>query len=87
MSNAYQAVYDAIQNENIGHYFAMIQEQMRIIFHEHATPAAIYRPTLSQDGNAWLAIYGDLPTGVVGTGSSPEEAMQDFNKAWFKSAA
>lgn len=87
MQDTYQAVFDAIRNENIGHYFAMVKEDIRIIFSEHATPAAIYRPTLSQDGNAWLAIYGDLPTGVVGTGNSPEEAMQDFNKQWFKSAA
>lgn len=87
MQDTYQAVFDAIRNENIGHYFAMAKEDIRIIFSEHATPAAIYRTTLSQDGNAWLAIYGDLPTGVVGTGDSPEEAMQDFNKQWFKSAA
>ena len=86
MSSTYQAIVDAIQRENIGHHFAMAKEDIRMIFSEHATPAAIYRPTLSQDGNAWLAIYGDLPTGVVGTGNSPEEAMQDFNKAWFKSA-
>ena len=87
MQNNYQAIFDAIANENIGHYFAMAKEDIRMIFSEHATPAAIYRPALSQDGNAWLAIYGDLPTGVVGTGSSPGEAMQDFNKVWFKSAA
>ncbi|MDK2579412.1 hypothetical protein [Citrobacter portucalensis] len=42
----------------------------------------MYRPTLTQDGDKWLAVYGDLPTGVVGIGSSPEEAMRDFNRAW-----
>ncbi|MCK7176008.1 hypothetical protein L8P05_18980 [Enterobacter cloacae] len=87
MQETYQAVFDAIRNENIGHHFAMAKEDIRMIFSEYATPAAIYRPTLSQDGNAWLAIYGDLPTGVVGAGSSPEEAMRAFNKEWFKSAA
>jgi predicted RNase H-like HicB family nuclease len=45
-------------------------------------PSVMYKPTLSQDGNKWLAIYGDLPTGVVGVGNSPEEAMRDFNRAW-----
>jgi hypothetical protein len=36
-----------------------------------------------QDGNAWLAIYGDLPSGVVGSGDSPELAMADFDRAWY----
>jgi len=45
-------------------------------------PHVLMRPTLIQYGNAWLAIYGDLPTGVVGTGSTPAEAMADFDAAW-----
>ncbi|MEG0694016.1 MAG: hypothetical protein RR444_13240 [Oscillospiraceae bacterium] len=45
-------------------------------------PSVLYKPRLTQDGDKWLAVYGDLPTGVVGVGSSPEEAMQAFNKAW-----
>ncbi|MQB37638.1 hypothetical protein DXT97_12630 [Agrobacterium tumefaciens] len=45
-------------------------------------PHVLMRPTLIQDGNAWLAIYGDLPTGVVGAGSTPAEAMADFDEAW-----
>jgi hypothetical protein len=49
-------------------------------------PHVLMRPSLIQDGNAWLAIYGDLPTGVVGTGSTPAEAMSDFDKAWDKPA-
>jgi hypothetical protein len=49
-------------------------------------PHVLMRPTLIQDGNAWLAIYGDLPTGVVGTGSTPAEAMADFDAAWTKPA-
>lgn len=49
-------------------------------------PHVLMRPTLVQDGNAWLAIYGDLPTGVVGTGSTPAEAMADFDAAWTRPA-
>lgn len=76
------AIVEAIRNENIGHYFAMAKEDIHIIFSEYARPSAVYRPTLAKDGNAWLAIYGDLPTGVVGVGSTPEEAMADFDKNW-----
>lgn len=49
-------------------------------------PHVLMRPTLIQDGNAWLAIYGDLPTGVVGTGETPAAAMADFDEAWNKKA-
>lgn len=49
-------------------------------------PHVLMRPTLIQDGNAWLAIYGDLPTGVVGTGKTPAEAMADFDAAWNRPA-
>lgn len=49
-------------------------------------PHVLMRPTLIQDGDAWLAIYGDLPTGVVGTGSTPQDAMYDFDQAWSRKA-
>ncbi|HBW7291453.1 hypothetical protein [Klebsiella pneumoniae] len=60
---------------NVASDFQITSECMR-------EPSVLYRPTLSQDGDKWLAIYGDLPTGVVGVGSTPEEAMREFNKAW-----
>lgn len=49
---------------------------------EARRPCVLHRPTLTLDGNAWLAILGDLPTGVVGCGDTPEEAMADFDKAF-----
>jgi len=46
-------------------------------------PSVLYRPTLSKDGNAWIALYGpDLATGVVGCGMTPAEAMDEFDLAW-----
>ena len=48
------------------------------------TPSAIFRPTLSIDGNQWCALYGeDLHDGVAGFGSSPAEAYADFDKSWY----
>lgn len=55
---------------------AFATEEMR------QAPHVLIRPCLIKDGNAWLAIYGDLPTGCVGTGSTPEEAMKAFDAAW-----
>lgn len=49
----------------------------------HESPSAIYRPTISMDGNKWCALYGDnLQDGVAGFGDSPAQAMADFDKHW-----
>ena len=70
------------QQMDISHLKAMIQGDAAAIGWEMQRPSVLFRPTLLQDGNAWLAIYGDLPTGCVGTGDSPAEAMAAFDKAW-----
>lgn len=96
----YDAVRSKISGGDIGRAFTDIardaldmswaRDQVRDEFMRTATegqrPSVLFRPTLSQDGNAWLAIYGDLPTGVVGTGSTPAEAMAAFDAAWHKPA-
>ncbi len=80
------AVESAMRNENFGHYFQMACNEMQQAASEYARPCAVFKPALSQDGNAWIAVLGDLPTGVVGCGKTPSEAMYDFDLAWFKSA-
>ena len=63
-------------------------ERMRILDNdkqrsfERSTPFMVYGATLVRDGNAYLALLGDLPTGVSGSGDTPAEAVADFNKAW-----
>jgi hypothetical protein len=48
-------------------------------------PSVIYRPKLSLDGNMWIALFGDnLQEGVVGIGTSPNEAMYQFDNAWYE---
>lgn len=71
---------------DFGHARAILQEQIYAVGQEMTRPSAIYRPELVQDGNAWLAMYGDLPSGCVGTGDTPEAAMRDFDATWFKPA-
>lgn len=60
-----------------------VKDEFLTVAYEMQRPCVVFKPTLSRDGNAWLAIYGDLPTGVVGVGPSPAEAMADFDRAWF----
>ncbi len=79
-----QAIESAMRDAQISFYF----DRMACVFEEYvseqARPCVVFKPELSQDGNAWLAIFGDLPTGVVGCGNSPAEAMYDFDKKWFE---
>lgn len=47
-------------------------------------PSVLYRPSLSIDGNQWCALYGEnLQDGVAGFGSSPANAMADFDRNWW----
>lgn len=82
-----QVVAD-IAREKLDISFAVdqIKQEFVIAAMSMAAPSAIYRPVLTQDGDRWLAIYGTLPTGVVGTGETPAKAMADFDVAWHKAA-
>lgn len=99
MSDSYQPIYDAVRSrigscdieraarEAFDASFAI--ERIRIAFEEAAqsmdTPAVLYRPRISIDGNKWCALYGDnVQDGVAGFGDSPHEAMHAFNIAWFQ---
>lgn len=80
----YQAVKDGIENSfcNVA-YLAV--EAIGILRNTYDRPSAVYRPTLSMDGNTWIAVYDDnLQTGCVGTGKSPDAAMWDYDRAWYK---
>ncbi len=76
------AVETAIRDLNLSHYAHMIQVAAEIVGSEAMRPSVLYRPIISQDGAAWLAILGDLSTGVVGCGDTPAEAMADFDRAF-----
>ena len=55
------------------------------VAHEQTRPSVLFRPTLTIDGDTWIALYGeDLQSGVAGCGKSPDAAMLDFDKAWIK---
>lgn len=79
-----RAISEAVgtQVQRLSYAIDIIQQDASAAAYQHARPSAVYRPALMQDGNAWLAIYGDLPTGVSGCGDSPESAMADFDKKW-----
>ena len=64
---------------------AAIMQEAQIAYGRMAEPSAIYKPSLHIDGNQWVALYGeDLQNGVAGFGDSPDLAMDDFNKNWYR---
>lgn len=67
----------------ICHSAAMIQESIRCLAEELMSPAVVFKPRLFRDGDQYCALLGDdLQSGVCGFGSSPADAMWDFNKSW-----
>lgn len=50
---------------------------------EQMRPCILFKPTLTQDGNMWCALYGEnLQEGVAGFGETPAKAMYAFDQAW-----
>lgn len=77
-----RAIRDAF---DISHTRAILQEQFVSAAFEMVRPSVLWRPAISQDGNKWCALYGeDLVNGVAGFGDTAEEAMREFDQAWFK---
>lgn len=57
--------------------------QVEAYFHELRRPSTMYRPTLTQDGDKFIALLGpNLQEGVVGVGETPQKAMLDFDRAF-----
>ena len=51
----------------------------KIISQEWTRPSVLFRPTLKKEVGEWQAIYG---VEIIGTGSSPDAAMKDFDENW-----
>jgi hypothetical protein len=63
--------------------FAAAAFAMENAAYEHKRPSAVFRPTLSADGDMWCALLGDdLQIGIAGFGKTPAEAMTAFDLAF-----
>ena len=54
-------------------------------YNSEATPFIVkdLRPRIYLDNGKWCALYGDDPqSGIFGSGATPEEAMQAFERDW-----
>ena len=83
-ANIGDAVESAMRSANISHYFEMMMRRGQETAASYDRPSAIYRPTLTVDGNQYCALYGaDLVDGVAGFGPSAADAMAAFDAAWY----
>lgn len=82
--NIEEAVRDAAMRAlDTGMLVPIAQEAIGILTHAYDRPSAVYRPTLSLDGNMYCALYGEnIMEGCAGFGATAEEAMWDFDKNW-----
>ena len=72
--------------------FGRIAEQLAQEIHnvsqEMQRPSVLLRPKLSLDGNAWCVLLGDnLMEGLAAFGKTPDEAMRNFDVAYYKQEA
>lgn len=87
MTDAYRAIYDAanLQMGGLSNIAPHIQQEICNVSNELTRPSAVYRPTISADGNMWCALLGeDLQSGVAGFGETPDKAMAAFDMEFWK---
>lgn len=85
MSEVLSDSYQSMAANAICHNALMALLSIQQAVFEYERPSVVFKPRLSQDGDSWLAVFGDnIATGVVGTGKSPAEAMYDFDQQWQK---
>lgn len=61
-----------------------IQQEACAAAYQWQRPSAVFRPTLSADGDQWSALLGEnLQEGVAGFGPTPEAAMAAFDAAFW----
>jgi hypothetical protein len=69
----------------IAHAASMTQASFQMMAAAYLDPHVRYKPKLIRDGDKWCALLGDnVQEGVAGFGTSPREAMYDFDKEWVK---
>ncbi len=83
--DAGQAIESALRSAGFDSAASRISDAFCQAASEMERPSVVYRPRLTKDGNAWIALYGEnLQEGVVGCGDTPAKAMYAFDEAWTK---
>ena len=84
---------DGMLNDNESAFVRMhMMESMQTVENEMTRPSVLFRPQVIADGDMWCAIYksvetDDLQTGVAAFGATPDEAVRNFDTAWWQEKA
>jgi len=75
-----------VMNDNDSSWVAArMQEAISVIENEYVRPSVVFRPSLAKVANRWRAHYGSMSkVNLHAFGSSPDEAMRNFDKLWTK---
>lgn len=69
------------------HAAQMAGYSIQVAYQDVYRPSVLYRPRLFLDGDKHCALYGDdIMSGCAGFGSTPDEAMADFDANWKRQA-
>jgi hypothetical protein len=72
----------------LSNYMQALVDVAREVQVEVTRPSVLFRPDLRLDGDQWSALLGEnLMEGVCGWGATPDEAMRDFDRAWYTQRA
>lgn len=75
---------DSYSQTKIMHAWVQVAQDIGVTMQR---PCVVFKPDLFQDGDKWIACKGpNIQVGVVGVGNSPDEAMKEFDKAWYAPA-
>lgn len=63
----------------------ILQQEFSIAAGEIGRPSAVFKPTLTRDGDQWCVLLGEnLQEGLSAFGDTVAEAMSNFDVAFFK---
>jgi len=74
----------AVNFVDISHHLEIVKQEFLNAAFEMQRPSVIFKPKISRDGDQWCVLLGDdLQIGVAGFGSTPDEAVRNFDKQWY----
>ena len=80
-----------VMNDNDSSWVAQrAQEMINRLESEYTRPSVMFKPRVFKSGPLWYAHYGganfsgEPESGVTAYGSTPDEAMRNFDKLWLE---
>lgn len=79
--------YEQVESSQRQHHEILLHQEKMCVAVESTeyNKFSILKPKLYMDGNEWCVLFGDnIQEGVAGFGKTPDKAVLDWNRQWFK---